>query len=61
VSEPGRPGPPERITCIDCGGVCHRLTPKPELGWAVGDLVTYRCRDCADRWELEVEETDLAP
>lgn len=52
-------GPPEVITCIDCGGVCHRLTEAPELGWAEGDLVTYRCRDCLDRWDLEVEPSDL--
>jgi hypothetical protein len=53
-------GPPDRITCIDCGGECGRLTLAPELGWQVGDLVTYRCRDCNDRWELLVEEADLA-
>ena len=50
--------PPERIDCIDCGGVCSRLTLEPELGWAPGDLVTYRCRDCNDRWELIVDESD---
>jgi hypothetical protein len=50
--------PPEHIDCIDCGGVCSRLTPEPELGWAEGDLVTYRCRDCNDRWELVVDESD---
>ena len=50
--------PPERITCIDCGGECSRLTHPPELGWEVGDLVTYRCRDCNDRWELLVDESD---
>jgi hypothetical protein len=50
--------PPERITCIDCGGACSRLTHPPELGWEVGDLVTYRCRDCNDRWELLVDESD---
>lgn len=53
------PGPPDVITCIDCGGVCHRTTEPPELGWAEGDLVTYRCRDCLDRWDLEVEPSDL--
>ena len=52
-------GPPERIDCIDCGGPCGRLTPEPELGWEVDQLVTYRCRDCGDRWELEVTEVDL--
>jgi hypothetical protein len=50
--------PPERITCIDCGGECGRLTHPPEMGWQEGDLVTYRCRDCNDRWELIVDESD---
>ena len=52
-------GPPEQITCIDCGGVCGRLTEEPELGWAEGDLVVYRCRDCNDRWDLVIEGDDL--
>jgi hypothetical protein len=52
-------GPPEQITCIDCGGVCGRLTDEPELGWAEGDLVVYRCRDCNDRWDLVIEGEDL--
>lgn len=45
------------ITCIDCGGTAHLLTPPPgpdDLPWAPGDLVTYRCADCDDRWDLEV-------
>ena len=50
---------PDRITCIDCGGVCHRLTDEPELGWEEGQLVVFRCADCNDRWDLEVERTDL--
>jgi hypothetical protein len=50
--------PPEQITCVDCGGTCHRLTADPELGWEIGDLVTYRCRDCNDRWELVVDDSD---
>jgi hypothetical protein len=52
-------GPPEQITCVDCGGTCSRLTEEPELGWAEGDLVVYRCRDCNDRWDLVVEGDDL--
>ena len=52
------PSPPELITCIDCGGRAHRLTEAPELGWELGDLVVYRCEDCRDRWDLEVDESD---
>jgi hypothetical protein len=45
------------IVCIDCGGWAHLLTrwddedpPKP------GDLATYRCEDCLDRWDLIIPE-----
>jgi hypothetical protein len=52
---------PRTIVCIDCGGTCHRLPfEDPELGWDAGDLVTYRCADCADVWYLEVDDADLA-
>ena len=41
------------ITCIDCGGRAHLLTPPREDGrWEVGDIVAYRCEDCLDRWDL---------
>lgn len=53
------PGPPLTITCVDCGGTCHRLGDDPDLGWQLGDLVVYRCRDCNDRWDLVVTEEDL--
>lgn len=47
------PAPEETITCVDCGGRCHLLTPAREDGkWYGGDLVTYRCEDCRDRWDL---------
>lgn len=50
----------DRIVCVDCGGTCHRSPLDPELGWQVGDVVTYRCRDCADVWYLEITADDLA-
>lgn len=50
----------DTITCVDCGGTCVRLPfEPPELGWEVGDVVTYRCKDCADCWYLEVDEDQL--
>ena len=50
----------DNIVCVDCGGDCRR-TPfdQPELGWQAGDIVTYRCADCADMWYLEVDDDDL--
>lgn len=50
--------------CIDCGGECTLLTLPPEDGlWQPGDVVAYRCRDCLDRWDLELtdEDTDGTP
>jgi hypothetical protein len=51
----------ETIVCVDCGGPCRQVPlDPPELGWHVGDVVTYRCRDCLDCWYIEVEADDLA-
>jgi hypothetical protein len=48
------------ITCVDCGGTCHRVPfDPPELGWEPGDVVRYRCTDCLDEWFLELDEDDL--
>ncbi len=53
-------GVADTIVCVDCGGVCQRVPlDGPELGWRAGDVVTYRCRDCADVWYLEVAEDDV--
>jgi hypothetical protein len=47
----------EVITCIDCGGRAHLLSYPPEDGeWSPGDVVTYRCADCLDRWDLVVPD-----
>jgi len=52
----------DTITCVDCGGTCHRVPfEPPELGWEEGDVVRYRCVDCRDEWFLEVTREDLAP
>ena len=55
---------PPIIDCIDCGGRCHLVTRPDETGrfWP-GDLVTYRCEDCADRWDLVVpgDDGDIDP
>jgi hypothetical protein len=47
------------ITCIDCGGRAHLLSYPPNEGdWQPGDLITYRCEDCLDRWDLIVPEDE---
>jgi DnaK suppressor protein len=50
----------DHIVCVDCGGIARRTPANPpEVGWHLGDLVAYRCRDCADVWYLEVTRGDL--
>jgi hypothetical protein len=55
------------ITCIDCGGRAHLITPpRRDLEdaqaepWQEGDIVAYRCEDCLDRWDVVLadESTD---
>ena len=41
------------IVCVDCGGPAYLLThPREDGHWDPGDIVSYRCRDCLDRWDL---------
>ena len=48
-----------QIDCIDCGGRCFLISYPPEDGrWHPGDLITYRCEDCMDRWDLLIPEED---
>jgi hypothetical protein len=51
--------PRESIICVDCGGPCHLISsPREDGTWYEGDIVAYRCRDCRDRWDLELTEDD---
>lgn len=50
---------PETIVCVDCGGTCHRLSRAPDEGFEPGDTVAYRCSDCNDRWDVELDADDL--
>ncbi|MFN8035300.1 MAG: hypothetical protein U0V73_05145 [Acidimicrobiia bacterium] len=50
--------PPAVIACVDCGGECHLLTKPAEDGWVVGEIVSYRCVDCLDRWDVELSDDD---
>ena len=52
--------PLPEIICIDCGGTAHLITPpREDNSWMVGEFVAYRCGDCLDRWDLQLEEEDL--
>jgi hypothetical protein len=51
------------ITCIDCGGRAHLLTPpvedREDSGadeWRAGDIASYRCEDCLDRWDIVLDD-----
>jgi hypothetical protein len=51
------------ITCVDCGGRAHLITPRrgdpedPEgEEWQPGDVATYRCADCLDRWDVVLDD-----
>lgn len=54
---------PATIVCVDCGGTCHLLSTPYEgddgrTGFRAGDIVSYRCTDCLDRWDVELEGRD---
>ena len=53
-------GPPEIIVCVDCGGRAHLVQPAdPESPYVEGDIATYRCEDCLDRWDLVLTAEDV--
>jgi hypothetical protein len=60
MDEPDRVDAPATITCVDCGGVCHLLSRPIQdeedgtVGFREGDIVSYRCQDCLDRWDIEL-------
>lgn len=55
--ESSRVDPPDAdIVCVDCGGTAHLITPPREDNlWYAGDIATYRCSECRDRWDLVLE------
>jgi DNA-directed RNA polymerase subunit RPC12/RpoP len=49
----------EVITCIDCGGQAHLLTTWPsDDPPEPGDVMSYRCADCNDRWDLVLPDEE---
>ncbi len=50
------------IVCVDCGGRAHLVQPgTDESPYVEGDIASYRCEDCLDRWDLVVTAEDLEP
>ena len=56
----GRPAKVESmIVCIDCLGPAYLLSSiGPEDVVEVGDIISYRCRDCNDRWDIVADGGD---
>lgn len=49
-----------RIDCMECGGDAFLAQPlDPEDVLEAGDILTYLCRDCAQRWDVVVDDEDL--
>jgi hypothetical protein len=58
-SEAGEDGPDPVIPCVECGGRAHLITPFTEDDpFVAGDLLTYRCADCLDRFDVLLDEPD---
>jgi len=53
---------PESIICVDCGEAARLIQPVgPDDVFQPGDIVSYRCSACLDRWDIELTEDDIAP
>jgi hypothetical protein len=49
-----------RIDCMECGGDAHLAQPiGPEDTFEPGDVLVYICGECAQRWDVVVDEADL--
>jgi len=50
----------EQIDCMECGGTAYLAQPiGPEDVLEAGDILTYLCGDCAQRWDVVVDEADI--
>jgi hypothetical protein len=50
----------ERIDCMECGEHAYLAQPiGPEDFFEAGDIVTYLCGTCAQRWDVVVDDADL--
>ena len=52
----------EHIDCMECSGrgtahLAQALDPETPL--EAGDVLVYLCSDCAQRWDVVVDEDDL--
>ncbi len=50
---------PAQIVCVDCGGdafLLERLEPGEQV--EAGTILSYRCKDCMDRWDIEIGDEE---
>lgn len=48
--------PPTQIVCVDCGGDAYLLDRLNEDELVEpGSILSYRCKDCMDRWDIEID------
>jgi len=51
----------EEIACMECGEIAHLAQPiGPDDDVEAGDVLVYLCGACNQRWDVVVDETDLA-
>lgn len=45
---------------MECGGTAHLAQPlAPDDEVEAGDILTYLCGQCAQRWDVVVDEADV--
>jgi hypothetical protein len=50
----------ERINCMECGGIAYLAQPiGAEDVFEPGDSVVYLCGECAQRWDVVIDDEDL--
>ncbi len=50
----------ERIDCMECTGIAVLVQlPGPDDEILAGDILTYRCGDCGQRWDVVADADDL--
>jgi hypothetical protein len=49
------------IVCVECGGTARLATPiADDDPFEVGDVVVYRCDECYGRFDVVLDEEDVA-
>lgn len=50
----------DRIACMECGGTAYLAQPIGDDDvLEAGDVVVYICGECAQRWDVVVDDEDV--